>query len=62
MSQPTNAPPPASVPDAVIAAGKARETLLAALADYTAASVRLIEVADACARAVDATAPSTREP
>ncbi len=54
MSQPT--PPP---PLEVIPAGEARATLLAALANFTAASSRLIEVADACARAADAT--STKE-
>jgi hypothetical protein len=53
MSQPTDPPPPPSIPDAIIPAGKARETLLAALANYTAASSRLIEVSDAMARALD---------
>jgi hypothetical protein len=52
VSQPTNAPPP-STPDAVIPAGHARETLLAALANYAAASGRVIELADAMARALD---------
>jgi hypothetical protein len=55
MSQPTIPPvPPSEL--AVIPAGKARETLLAALAHFTAASGRLVEVADACARALDAQA------
>jgi hypothetical protein len=52
MSQPT-IPPPPSTPDAVIPAGHARETLLAALANYAAASGRVIELADAMARALD---------